>query len=202
MSATIKKTGDKMTYTPQTGDIFLCDSNRTGAKIVKFLMQAPTLWCWIWRQITGKQDSVRFYHGGMVLNTDTIIEQQWKVQLAPLDKILSRTIIIYRYKYFTDKDKIILSWAKQDIGKVYDIPQLIGKTLTWLTGIRWFTRILSKLSKSEEICVSRIHSWLEDIMFCPFGVKTSGETTTKIIDEYCQSHLNEWEIVYQHTEEK
>ena len=41
----------------------------------------------------------------------------------------------------------------------------------------------------------RIGDWYQGI--CTFGVKTRSEITTKIIDEYCQNHPEEWGIVYQ-----
>jgi hypothetical protein len=191
-----------MEYTAQCGDIFLCDSNKTGAKIVKFLQQAPTIWQWIWRQIRHTQEPVRYYHAGMILSDEQMIEQQWKVQYGDTQKILSRKIIIYRYKNNNPKkfseryfQRVVKSRAEEDLGKIYDIPQLIGKTLTWLTGIKLFVRLLGGLSKEEEICVTRIGDWYEGI--CNFGVKTRSEITTKIIDEYCQNHPEEWEIVYQ-----
>jgi hypothetical protein len=186
-----------MEYNAQCGDIFLCDSDRTGAKIVKFLQQAPTVWQWIWRQIRHTQEPVRYYHAGMILSNEQIIEQQWKVQYGNTQKILSQNIIIYRYKKLSVNDIIftLIKRTKEDLGKIYDIPQLIGKTLTWLTGIKLFVRLLGGLSKEEEICVTRIGDWYEGI--CDFGVKTRSEITTKIIDEYCQNHPEEWEIVYQ-----
>ncbi len=177
------------------GDIFLCDSDRTGAKIVKFLMQSPTVWHQIWRSIRGTLEPVDYYHGGMVISQEQIVEQQWKVQYKSLNKILNRDIIFYRNKLLTQKDLLTISVrATEDIGKTYDIPQIIGKTLTWLTGIKLFTRILGAISKEEEICVTRIGDWYEGI--CDFGVKTKHEITTKIIDEYCRSHPEEWEVVY------
>jgi len=198
-----------MEYNAQCGDIFLCDSDKTGPKIIKFLMQAPTLWHWIYRQIRGTQQPVRYYHAGMILSNEQMIEQQWKVQYGETQKILSRNIIIYRYKINDDNtiyygitketrikqiQDLLRNRAIEDLEKIYDIPQLIGKTLTWLTGIKLFVRLLGGLSKEEEICVTRIGDWYEGI--CEFGVPTNSEITTKIIDEYCYSHSEEWKIVY------
>ena len=201
-----------MEYIAQCGDIFLTNSDKTGAKIVKFLQQAPTLWQWIYRQIKGTQEPVRYYHAGMVLSSKQIIEQQWEVQFGQTADILNKDVIIYRYKendkniIYSDKiakidrvgriKEVVKSRAIEDLGKIYDIPQLIGKTLTWLTGIKWFVRFLGGLSKEEEICVTRITEWYDNI--CEFGVPTNSEITTKIIDEYCQAHPEEWEIVYIH----
>jgi len=185
-----------MEYIAKCGDIFLCDSDRMGAKIVKFLQQSPTIWQQIWRYIRRTLEPVRFYHAGMILSDEQMIEQQWKVQLDNTDKILSRTVIIYRYKNLTiNQETELYNLAMEDLGKTYDIPQLIGKTLTWLTGIKFFVRLLGAFSKEEEICVTRIGDWYKEI--CSFGVKTQHEITTKIIDEYCQNHPEEWKIVYQ-----
>lgn len=184
-----------MNYNTQCGDIFLCDSDRFGAKMVKFLQQAPTLWQWIWRYFRGKQEPVRYYHAGMILDDKQMIEQQWKVQYGNTSKIFSRDIIIYRKKNLT-QDQIagLRLNSVGDLNKIYDIPQLIGKTLTWLTGIKFFVRLLGGLSTEEEICVTRIGDWYDGL--CDFGVPTNSEMTTKIIDEYCLSHPDEWEIVY------
>jgi hypothetical protein len=186
-----------MTYNAQCGDVFLCDSDRFGAKMVKFLQQSPTIWQQIYRFFTKTLEPVRYYHAGMVLDDNQIIEQQWKVQYGETQKILSRDIIIYRRKNLT-QDQIagLRLNAVSDLGKSYDIPQLIGKTLTWLTGIKLFVRLLGGLSKEEEICVTRIGDWYDGI--CDFGVPTNSEITTKIIDSYCLSHKDEWKIVYQH----
>jgi hypothetical protein len=135
----------------------------------------------------------------MILNNEEMIEQQWKVQYGQTQKILSRKIVIYRYKKIATNSMIadtLYFRANMDIGKLYDIPQIIGKTLTWLTGIKLFVRLLGAFSIDEEICVTRIGDWYEDI--CNFGVRTKSELTTKIIDEYCLTHPEEWEIVYYH----
>jgi hypothetical protein len=185
----------KMEYKARCGDIFLCDSDRTGAKIVKFLMTAPTIWQHVWRKIRGTQEIVRFYHAGMIISNEQMVEQQWKVQYANTQKILGRKVIIYRNKNITEDGQWIFKGkAAEDIGKTYDIPQLIGKTLTWLTGIKLFVRFLGSWSNEEEICVTRVGDWYEGI--CNFGVKTKSEITTKILDEYCQKHTDEWEIAY------
>ena len=185
-----------MTYNPECGDIFLCDSDQVGAKIVKFLQQSPTVWQQIWRFFTHRLEEVRFYHAGMIIDDLQIIEQQWKVQYADINKIFDRRIIIYRMKHLGNTNmNIVRQRAIEDIGKIYDIPQLIGKTLTWLTGIKWFVRFLGKLSKEEEICVTRVGDWYENI--CDFGVRTKHEITTKVIDDYCRRRVEEWEIVYQ-----
>ena len=185
-----------MTYNVQCGDVFLCNSDRFGAKMVKFLQQSPTIWHQIYRFFKGTLEPVRYYHAGMILSNEHIIEQQWKVQYGSTPKILPRRIIIYRYHTSDwEIENQIKQKAIEDLGKLYDIPQLIGKTLTWLTGIKFFVRLLGYLSKEEEICVTRIGDWYDGI--CDFGVPTNSEMTTKIIDEYCQSHPEEWEIVYQ-----
>lgn len=192
---TIRKEVTMETYKPEAGDIFLCSSTRFGAKIVVFLMTAPTIYQYVWRAIRGTQEKVRYYHAGMVVSETKIAEQQWKVQYAELDKILSRDIIIYRMKHLTEDQKnLLIKKADFDIGKIYDIPQIIGKTLTWLTGIKWFTTLLGNLTSEAEICPTIIGDWFEGI--CSFGVEDKELLTTHIIDKYCDSHKEEWEVVY------
>ena len=185
-----------MTYTPELGDIFLCDSNRLGAKIIKFLQEAPTIWIWIYRQIRGTQQICRYYHAGMFVSPSYIAEQQGKVQQVKADKIYSRDIIIYRNEKLTPFEKRLLTKrVAEDIGKGFDVVLIIGKTLTWLTGIKWFAVILGKLSKNEEICITRISKWYRGI--CDFGLENWNLATTKNVDTWCGNHINGWEIVYE-----
>jgi len=90
------------------GDFFLVDSQRTGAKIVKYFQTAPTIWQHLWRKIRGTQEKVLYYHVGMLINGDTIIEQQGKVQEVTSTKLLNtnNNLLIVR--------KIGLSYAERD----------------------------------------------------------------------------------------
>lgn len=185
-----------MDYKPQTGDIFLCDSDRMGAKMVKFFMQAPTLWQWIWRYMLNTQETVRFYHAGMILNETQIIEQQGKVQIDDINKIFPRKIVIYRMKYLTPTSQLIIQTrAKSDIGKTYGIVLVLAKTLTWLTGLTLFVNVFGALDRQHEICINRVCKWYNH--FCDFGSKKYFVDNTKTVDEYCQKHPEEWEVVYQ-----
>lgn len=180
----------------KAGDIFLCDSDKIGARIVKFLMTAPTVWQYLYRAARGKQKKPRYYHAGMILNYEQLIEQQGRVQQDLLQKILSRDVVVYRLKRLDEAKAIKLCIAAQnDVGEGYDLPLIFGKTLTWITGIRWFTDFLGYLSKNEEICVTRVGKWYREI--CDFGVKDHAELTTLIMDEYCQKNPD-WETVYIH----
>ena len=96
-----------MNYTPVCGDVFLCDSPRFSATMVKFLMQSPTVWQQVWRYMFNTLQPVRYYHGGLVIG-DQIIEQQGVVQYGITDKILSRKITIYRKKSLTNQQRIDL----------------------------------------------------------------------------------------------
>jgi len=185
-----------MDYIPQTGDVFLVDSSKIGPKIVKFLQTAPTLWQYIWRAIRGTQQTVRYFHAGMVLNSTQVIEQQWKVQYGQVSKFLGKRVIVYRFKHITPSIQNALSIAAlEDLGKAYDIPLVIGRTITWLTGIMWFTDFLGRITKEEEWCVTRLAEWWWP--WCKFGIGDHSEITTKVIDEYYSKHSDEWEVVYQ-----
>jgi hypothetical protein len=185
-----------MNYTAKSADIFLCDSDRFAARMVKFLMQAPTIWQWIYRAIRHTQQPVRFYHAGMILSDQILIEQQSKVQYGETQKILNRKVVIYRKKDLTqEQEDLIVMRAVAQLGQGYGIAEVIGHTLTWLTGIRWFVVILGALTRNEDICVNRVCRWYNHV--CSFGLTDWYESTTKTVDEYCQSHPEEWEVVYQ-----
>ena len=186
-----------MPYEPLPGDIFLCDSQRTGARIVKFLQAEPTVWHYLLKVIRRKPiNTVRYYHAGMVLDSNTAIEQQWKVQTRPVTDILNRDIIIYRHQDMVtspEYQRELSERALQDTGKTYDIPQIVGKLLTWITGLKIFVRLLGAISTENEICVTRVADWYWPL--CHFGVRTKHEVTTHILDEYCSSE-RQWAVVY------
>lgn len=184
-----------MAYTAQCGDVFLSDSDRLGAKMVKFLQQAPTLWQWLWRALRNTQEPVNYYHGGIILSQEQLIEQQWKFQYGQTSKISPRKVVIYRLKGLTDHDReYIKAKALADLGHIYGLALIMGKTLTWLTGINWFQQFLGKEFSKTEICVTEVARIYQD--HCKFGVKRYQEVTTKILDEWCSNPNNGWEVVY------
>jgi hypothetical protein len=183
-----------MEYKAQAGDIFLCDSDRTAVKMVKFLMQSPTVWQQIWRWMTKRLQVVRYYHAGMVINDTQMIEQQGKVQYGETVKILSRRITIYRKKSLTLQQCVDLVEAgKTDIGEGYGVLSVIGKALTWLTGLTFFEDVMH--IGDADICVNRIAYWYWKSNGELFGVKNFRRTTTKTMDEYC-AKSSDWEVVY------
>jgi len=184
-----------MDYTPQVGDIFLCDSSRLNAKIVKFLMQSPTIYHQIWRYFRHTLEPVYYYHAGMVISENQIIEQQFRVQKDDLDKILTRDIIIWRKKDLTkEQQDTIKQRATEDIGKTYGIILVIAKTLTWVTGVKLFINILGALDRQHEICINRVCKWYNHI--CDFGSPKYFEDNTKTVNKYCEQYPEEWEIIY------
>jgi hypothetical protein len=188
------------TFTVMPGDIFLCSSTRIGARIVKFLMEAPTIWIWLARAYTGHREYSRYYHAGMVLDIFRVIEQEWKVQIDEFDKLVNRKVIIYRKKSLTTLQRLgLAARATLDIGEGYDLVLIIGKTLTWFTGIKWFVDFLGGLSKQEEICINRVCLWYKEVVGETFGAKNYNESTTKTVDKWCSSHPEEWQIVYEHS---
>jgi len=183
-----------MNYIPEIGDIFICDSTRFGAKLVKFLQQEPTLWVWLYKKIFKiPLNEVLYYHAGMAISATELIEQQWTVQKDEVDKILTRDVVIFRKKNLTEEQKMILyNRAIEDIGKTYDVLLMIGKLLTWLTGIKWFLRIIQLSDK--EFCISAVADWYTYIKEY-FGLSYKEEITTDILYEYLIGS-SEWEIVY------
>lgn len=185
-----------MDYKAKVGDIFLCDSDRTAAKMVKFLMQSPTIWQQIWRWATKRLQPVRYYHAGLIISDEQMIEQQGKVQYGETKKILSRRITIYRKKTLTDQQRLDLGEAaKTDIGEGYGVLSVLGKALTWLTGIYLFEDLMH--IGDADICVNRIAYWYWKSNGELFGEKNFRRTTTKTMDEYCAHYTDEWEVVYQ-----
>jgi len=183
-----------MEYNAKPGDIFLCDSDRFAAKMVKFLMQSPTVYQQIWRAITHKLEPVRYYHAGMVIDNEKMIEQQGKVQFGETQKILSRRITIYRNKYLTDQQRLDLVDAGiTDLGEKYGVMSVFGKLFTWLTGIYWFEDTMH--IGDTDICINRVAYWYWKSNGELFGVKTFKRSTTKTMDSYCSNSFK-WEAVY------
>ena len=177
----------------KTGDIFLTDSQAGYAIVVKFLMQAPTVWLWLWRKIFGGQNKVRYYHAGMIYDFATLIEQQKIVEKDSVQTLEGKKVIFWRKKHLTVGQATKLQMlSEEDLGKGYDVKLIFGKTLTWLTGIKWFQRKLQ--SPGKEICVTRVAYWYSQIGVT-FGQKNYMDCTTDIIDDYCQAHPDEWEEV-------
>lgn len=181
------------------GDIFLVDSNRWYAKVVKFLNLTPTLWHYLWYKLlealsdTSMIDEVRAYHAGIVLNEFSVIEQQEKVQVKDLSKILKANPIIWQKITLTDDQRShICAEAMLDIGKGYDGLLILGKTLTWLTGIKWFARKIQ--AKNKEICVTLVGKWYLKGCGERFNVKSYHLITTESIDSFCLSS-NEWKEI-------
>lgn len=183
----------------RTGDIFIVDSQKIGAKIVKFFMTAPTVYQYIWRAVTGKQEKVEFYHPGILRrktdNTIYGIEQQSIVQLANINKILSKKkYMIVRIKNLTlEETQKLFQEAENDLGEKFDVLQCIGMLFTWLTGIKLFQRII-QLPKTE-ICVGRVAKWYKEIIGETFGEKHYRDVTTHIMVKYIKSHPEDWEII-------
>jgi hypothetical protein len=184
-----------MEYIAKVGDIFLCDSERFAATMVKFLMQSPTIYQQIWRWMLHKLEPVRYYHAGLILTNEQMIEQQGKVQYGETQKILSRQITIYRKINLTDQQRYDIGQAAiNDLGEKYGVLSIFGKLFTWLTGIYWFEDILHL--GDTDICINRVAYWYWKSNGELFGCKNFKRNTTKIMDEYCLNHPNEWEVVY------
>ena len=196
LGATIVKT-----YVAKPGDVFLCDSDRFAATMVKFLMQSPTIWQQIWRWMTKRLQVVRYYHAGMIISQEQMIEQQGKVQYGETSKILSRRITIYRKVNLTDQDRLdLVDAGVGDLGEGYGVMSIFGKLFTWLTGLKFFVRVMH--IGDTDICVNRIAYWYWKSKGELFGVRNFRETTTKTMDEYLANESAKvggtWEVVYYH----
>jgi hypothetical protein len=179
-------------------DIFLTDNEKLASKIVKFLMTAPTIWHHLFWKITGriKKERPKYYHGGIVLNENKIIEQQGKVEINDLQKIYKKKYIIYQNNKLTDKDRMyICSRAMKDLGEGYGIAECFGKLIGWLTGIKWFAKWFDM--KDRAICIVRVAEWYEGID--NFGVNNPNYITTKQIERYCE-YNPDWICIYKQEE--
>lgn len=180
----------------QTGDIFLTNDYSFASKLVRFLMQSPTIYQQIWRWIRGTLEPVNFYHAGMVLNENEIIEQQTKVQIRPIDRIFRKDYVIWRKIRLSAYDKVkLIYFARKDLGKGYGILECFGKFLTWITGIKYFSKWFD--IKDRAICVVRVAEWYSWAGVDFFGVDNANYITTKILHNYCKNHPERWECKYE-----
>jgi len=83
--------------------------------------------------------------------------------------------------------------AVADLGESYDVKLYIGKLLTWLTGIKWFQRLVQ--DREREICISRVAYWYWEAIGEKFGLESWHDATTDLIDWYCYNHPEEWEVI-------
>ncbi len=185
-----------MNYTPQVGDIILEDSDRLGAEIVKFFMTAPSIWHYIFRAIRKTQEKVDYYHVAMVYkveeNSTKIMEQQSKVKISDIN--LDTKQIIFRRKDLNNIKQLMLTYvAELDIGEGYDVLNVIGKFLTWLTAFPLFARYIEV--PELEICVNRVAYWYSVILEEDFGVLYHSELTTQMMYKYLINNSN-YEVVY------
>ena len=188
----------------QRGDIFFIDSDKIGPKIVKFLMQSPTVWHWALGKIGGifSRDfkakfisPVRMYHAGIFISPTIVIEQQWKIKYSnKIRKILDVKHVIWRYKHLTEEqaDKIN-DLAVTRLGTTYDLWLILGKTLTWLTGIKWFVRNVE--AREKDICVTFVAYLYFTCVGYKWGCKTWHEITTDIMDDWNVEHEDDWELI-------
>ena len=191
-------------YKPQVGDIVLMDSQKLGARIVKYLMRSPTVWQDLWRKfVTHNLKFIPYYHVAMIygLKEDPssigysdwdIIEQQSKVQIKNWrpDNIQ----IIFRRKNVTPEYKSYLAQvSRDDLGKGYDILSIFGKTATWLTGIPFFAWFVQW--PGAEICVNRVAMWHYKVFGEKFAQVTIADLTTQEMYEYLMKSFD-YEVVY------
>lgn len=152
----------------QPGDIFLIDSDSTEAKIVKFLMSSDTIWHWligkIYELVTKKKAPnwliryQKYYHVGMIYSDTQTIEQQAKVEFQNISRLDGKHYaIIHRIGMTENEQNRLIAIAAADIGKGYDILLIIGKTLSYVTGIPFFVLLLNWPGK--DLCVTRISLW-------------------------------------------
>ena len=176
------------------GDIFLTYNYSVGAKIVMGLMQSPTIYQQIWRYFNKTLEPVYFYHAGMVLSDTQMIEQQGVVKYNPVSKIFKKDYVIFRRKNLSRTEQIRLAvTAELDLGEGYGILECFGKFITWITGIKYFSKWFDM--KDRAICVVRVAEWYRDAgVDEDFGKRNPNYITTKLMYSYCKNSDN-WETV-------
>ena len=180
------------------GDIWFKDSQKGGAKVVKFLMQSPTVWHQLIRWIKGTLEPVLTYHPGIIASNDVTYEQQWLVQTKETEDVLNgdNRLIIFRRRGLTQGDQYaILNIAKREMGQKWGVVHTIfGRFPTWLTGIPYFARYV-KLP-NEEVSAGRVARWMYLAWGETFGHKRYTEATTHTMVKWCFSHPETYEVVY------
>jgi len=181
----------------KSGDLFLIDSDKFWHRVVKFFQTAPTWIQHIWRKIRGTQEVVNYYHVGMFYTKDEIIEQQWKVIKKGSEKILNsrnRVLVARRIDADIAHRALLMTVSEADMGEGYDIVNIFGKLLTWLTGIPLFGQYMQ--IPNQEICVNRVAYWYKEVYGETFGEKTHSDVTTHEMAKYIKSHPEKFEIVF------
>lgn len=178
----------------QAGDIIFEDSDRLGAKIVKFLMTAPSIWHHIYRAIKGIQETVEYYHPTLVISETRMIEQQLKVQITYSDNINHKKYIVFRPKISQDQRDHLIEIAYSDIDQKWGIVHtLFGRFPTWLTGIPYFARYI-KLP-NEEVSAGRVAKWLYESFGETFGHVRYTEASTHTMVKWMLAHPEIYEVV-------
>ena len=178
----------------ETGDIFFTNNYRTASKIVCFLQKEKTIWHHVYKVLFNKPiNEVRYYHVGMILNSRQLIEQQRVVEIDDIPDSFAKSFIVYRKKNLTMREKSrLIEFAMEDLGEGYGIVECIGKTISWLTGIKEFAKWFDL--KDKEICINRVASWYLFTLGETFGAKNYNYLTTDKMDEYLMNS-KEWQIV-------
>lgn len=182
----------------QAGDIFLVDSNKKGPRIVKFFQVAPTVYQYFWRKLLGTNEKVLYFHVGMFYNETEIIEQQGKVVRKSADKLLAtknRIFIARRKDSCKTNREALQKVATADLGQGYDVLNIIGKFLTWLTGIPLFGMFLQW--PKAEVCVNRVAHWYREVFGEKFGNLTHSDVTTHEMYKYIKSNPDLYEVVFE-----
>src|SRR3972149_1560744 len=182
----------------QSGDFAIVDSNKTAPRIIKYLMRSETLWQDLYRMVTKTLEVPLYYHALLFLNKDEIIEQQGEVQIKTSEKILNtgNRLFIFRKRNLGESERqILIAISKESLGQWYGVMSCIGKTITWLTGIKFFARYIH-ISKTE-ICINRVAYWYKRGIRENFGFKTHTELTTHSLYKYVISHPEKFEIIYE-----
>ena len=177
-------------------DIFLNDATFFFARVVKFLMKYPTLWHFLFGKIWGwKPDEVRYYHAGLIIDDRYVVEQQWRVRVAGINQVTEKKSIVWRRpEPLTRYEESAIMNELMSIGErqVYDWLHILGKFLTWLTGIKYFERHVQ--FPSREICCTLVARCYAAIGI-DFGKSNWTEVSTDDIDDYCEAQ--KWIKVYE-----
>jgi len=182
------------------GDIVFLDSDKTGAKIIKYLMRSPTFWVDLYRIVTKTVQPSNYYHPFLVVSPNLAIEQQFKVQYKNLDNPYHNDVkylVARKINLTSEQIQNLINIAEGEKGQLWGIINVWGKFLTWLTGIKLFGRIVRW--PTQEVSALRIARWIYLSFGETFGQVHYEDNTTKTMYEYVLAHPEEWAIIASRT---
>jgi len=169
-------------YCQEEGDIIFQEEGHWRDKLSRYIMSSKS----IWHFLSGKRETVLFYHVSVAYADRLVIEQKrWGIQMVNWKP--HKKQIIFRPLLNRTENFIIIK-------QKYDFLNCFGHLLAWLTGIQIF-RCLH--SKNRQNCVLMGMRYCQDNCNEKFPVKKLWEFHTQDFYKYLLNNPY-YEIVYTH----